>query len=85
MSIRKNKNDILEIKEDTLEELDKEYNRMPDKDKVRKAKKMVVKRKSKKINIKENKQLSHIEEIVNILDKTRYLIIIVDSTRLVPS
>ena len=72
LSIRnKTKNDIIEIKEDALEIIDKDYNRMPDKDKVRKAKKMVVKRKSKKINIKENKQLSHIEEIVDILDKSR--------------
>ena len=38
---------------------------------------MVLKRKSRNVNIKENKQLSHIEEIVSILDKSGYPIIVV--------
>ena len=76
LSIRnKDKKLIQTIKEEAIEQMDKDYNEMPSEHKMRKQKKTVLKRKAKKsprkINCNETEDLEKIEKLVDILDVKR--------------
>ena len=76
LSIRnKDKSNIKVIKEEALEDMDSDYNSMPGEHKMRKQKKTVLTRKSKKsptkINCNETEDIDKIEKLVDILDIKR--------------